>query len=152
MLQPDPPSRTLVSLNEIFKQSMRKAQMCHELPDVIVRNDALPDVYASSDDVLIMFDCLLGTILKTVPTGNKLFLYVDCDKEKKSVGLVEEELECFAIRFHTNLTTGDHWKALHAQPLSKAAEIISNHNWIFGVNNIFQTGCLFTITVKGKLA
>jgi hypothetical protein len=140
----------LVSMNAMFNESMKKAQACYVLPDIIVRCEALPQVNAPSEDVIAMFDNVLGTIFKTSPNGGKLFLHVDVEKEKMNGNLPMEQFENFTIRLHTNLTTNDGWRAANAAALSRASEIISRHNWIFGVNNIFQTGCLFTITVKGK--
>ena len=147
---PEPAFLNLVSMNALFNESMRKAQACYALPDIIVRCEPLPLVNAPVDDVKALFDNLLGMIFKTTPNGNKLFLYVDIEKGKMTDNPLSEQFENFAIRFYTNLTTGDSWKAANAGALSRASEIISRHNWIFGVNNIFQTGCLFSITVKGK--
>jgi len=147
---PEPAFRNLVSMNALFNESMRKAQVCYALPDIIVRCETLPQVNAPADDVKTLFDNLLGMIFKSSPNGNKLFLYVDIEKGKISDQSLTEQFENFTIRFYTNLTTGDSWTAANAGALSRASEIISRHNWIFGVNNIYQTGCLFTITVKGK--
>lgn len=147
--QSEPAFPNLVSLNAMFNESMRKAQVCYTLPDIIVRCEPLPLVNATAEDVKNIFDNILGMIFKTTPNGNKLFLYVDIEKEKM-INPVIEQFENFTIRFHTNLTTGDNWNSANAGALSRTSEIISRHNWIFGVNNIFQTGCLFTITVKGK--
>jgi hypothetical protein len=138
----------MFSLNEVLRESMRTL---YQFPGVIVRCESLPYIKGKHQEMLQLFDLLIGMITSFSPAAPKLFLYVDCDE-----GAVDTKLEPgfkkFVIKLHTNITTNDAWKERHRKVLADCERIVSEHKGDFQVNNISNTGCLFAISLAGKFA
>src|SRR5689334_12197737 len=75
----------LLALNDILKESLKKAQAQVDHVQLIVRCETLPLVRAGHEESLKLFDDLLGTILNHPPNGSRLFLYVHCEEESNDV-------------------------------------------------------------------
>ena len=143
---------TMLSLNEIFKESMRKVVSERTASKVIARCENLPDISGNKEDIVDLFEELIGMIVtdKTAPT--KLFLYIDCE-ESKDENLLKhfsEGFKTYTIKFRTNISPTKNWEEEHEMALNKCREIVSAHNAIFLVNSSNQTGCIFSITLPGK--
>jgi len=142
----------LLSLNDILKESLKKAQAQAENVQLIVRCELLPLIKAGQEDMTRLFDYLLSTILNHA--GNsRLFLHVDCDKDSDELMdlTLEKGFQRYTIKFYTNITTHDNWKLINNQALINCGQILSRHNGFFFVNDIRSTGCLFSISLPGKL-
>lgn len=144
-------SVNLLSLNQVFKESMKKAQTQSGNVEMIVRCENLPQVKGNHTEIVQLFDLLLAMILNNPPQNSKLYLYVDCEEEMTdTINLYFEGAKQYLIKFYTNITTHDHWKVLNSQSLIDCKQILSNHHGNLVVNNISSTGCLFTISLPGK--
>jgi len=144
-------SMNTLSLNQVFKESMKKAQAQTGNIEMIVRCENLPNVKGNYTEIVQLFDLLLAMILNNPPQNSKLYLYVDCEEEVTDIiDLHFEGAKQYLIKFYTNITTHDHWKVLNSQSLIDCKQILSNHHGNLVVNNISSTGCLFTISLRGK--
>lgn len=136
-----------LSLNDIFRESMKKAQAQVDNLQVIVRCENLPQVHGSRNEMLQLFDNLLGMILNHPPRNSKLFLYVDC--EEAETGSNNEKQ--YTIKFNTNIDTHENWKVINSQALVNCRQILSTHHGTLVVNNISSSGCLFILSLPGKM-
>lgn len=142
-----------ISLNEVVKESLEKIYSRHKDVDAIVRFEILPFAFGKRAELLQLFDLMLHSIFKSTFSGTKLFLFIDCIEAGKENGSIVNtpEQDLFQIRFHTNIKCHDKWRSENEPALATCTEIISNHNGIFVVSDSNTSGCLFTITVPGKL-
>ncbi len=137
-----------VSLNEILKECLKKAQARVDNLQMIIRCEHLPKVLASRDEMMQLFEDLLAVILNHRQLGaTSLFLYVDCEED--DVGLEPHKRYC--IKFHTNITTDEDWKLSSMQILSNCRQILSKYNGTLAVNDISSAGCLFSLSLPGKI-
>lgn len=142
---------SMLSLNQIFKESLKKAQSQADDLQIIVRCQNLPRINGSHAEIVQLFDMLLAMILNNPPQNSKLYLYVDCEED--NVDRIDSHFEGvkqYLIKFYTNITIHDHWKVLNSQSLINCKQILSNLHGNLVVNNISSTGCLFTISLPGK--
>jgi hypothetical protein len=137
---------TMLSLNEIFRESMQGA---YAYPDIIVRCETLPQIKGNRQEILNLFRMLTKMITSNRPAGPRLFLYVDCSEEIREAGQ-EQDFKNYQVRFYTNITAADEWRIANSAALSDCERIVANHKGKFQVNNIYNTGCLFTISLAGK--
>jgi light-regulated signal transduction histidine kinase (bacteriophytochrome) len=143
---------TLLSLNDVLRESLKKVQAKVDNLQLIVRCENLPQIKTSSGDLPTLFDDLLGMILNHPPTSSKLFLYIDCEEETTDLidMPLEEGFKRYIIKFFTNVHTHENWKLVNSQTLVNCRQILSNHNGTLVVNDISSTGCLFSVTLPGK--
>jgi len=146
------PNDGLLSLNDIIQQSLKKAQTQVDKAQLIVRCEALPRIKAEREEMVKLFDDLLSMILNCPPTTTRLFLYIDCEENATDVidMTLSEGFKYYAVRFHTNITTHDHWKLVNSQALINCKQILSRHNGNLVVNDISSTGCVFSVSLPGK--
>ena len=147
------PSVNAVSLNDLFSESMRKAQAANDRLKVIVRCETLPLVRVNQRDMTQVFDTLIALILSQSVKTSTIYLYIDCEESKESVGAqpATEGWRYFSIRFHTNISTTGNWRDQHADALQKCSRIVASHQGTLQVNSVVNTGCLYTISLPGKL-
>ena len=142
-----------LSLNEVLQVSLKKAQSQVEKVKLIVRCETLPRVKAEHDDMVRLFDELLGMILNSGQGIPRLFLYIDCEEDTSDVidMNLEPDLKRYFIKFHTNIVAHDNWKLVNSQALVSCRQILSKHNGNLAVNDIGSTGCLFSVLLPGKI-
>lgn len=147
------PPNAFLSLNEVLKESLKKAQAVVDHLQLVVRCESLPQVNGSRHEMIQLFDDLLSMILNHPPNALRLFLYVYCEEESNEV--IDLTLtgsnKRYCIKFHTNITTHESWKLMHSQTLSNCRYILSRHNGTLVVNDISNAGCLFSISLPGKI-
>lgn len=146
-------SNGLLDLNTVLKESLKKAQTEVDHLQLIVRCESLPQIKADQAEMEKLFDDLLGMILNHSPQTSRLFLYVDCEEDSGDVidMNLEEGFKRYLIKFHTNVTTHDNWKLINSQSLINCRQILSRHNGNLAVNEISKTGCLFSVSLQGKI-
>jgi len=143
----------LLALNEVLQESLKKAQVQVDKVKLIVRCESLPLIVADHDEMVNLFDELLGMILNHPPAASQLFLYINCEEDTTDIidMTLEEGLRRYCIKFHTNITTHDNWKLVNSQGLINCKQILSRHNGNLAVNDISSTGCLFSVLLPGKI-
>lgn len=143
---------SLLPLNEILQESLKKAQAQVDRVQLIVRCESLPMIKADHDEMIKLFDDLISMILNQPPNTTRLFLYVDCEEDRSDIidMSLSEEYRRYVIKFHTNITTHEHWKLVNSQTLANCRQILSRHNGNLVVNDVSSTGCLFSVSLPGK--
>lgn len=144
---------TLLSLSDVLQESLKKAQNQVDKSQLIIRCETLPKIKADHKEMVGLFDKLLGMILGYPPNTSRLFLYIDCEEDTNDVIDIslEDGLKRYMIRFHTNITTHNNWKLINSQALIDCRQILSRHNGNLAVNDISSTGCLFSVSLPGKI-
>jgi hypothetical protein len=142
----------LLALNDVLQESLKKAQNQVDKAQLIVRCENLPRIKADRDEMVKLFDGLLGTILNDPSNTSRLFLYVDCEEDSSDIidMTIQEGFKRYAVKFHTNITTHDNWKLVNNQVLIHCRQILLRHNGNLVVNDISSTGCLFSVLLPGK--
>jgi hypothetical protein len=139
-------------LNDVMQQSLHRFQSGIRNQNVIVRYESLPVIEADKTAMIKVFGSLVQMIINHPPEGSKLYLYVDCEEESR-----EQDSEThyvskrYFIRFHTNITTNEEWKAEYQRVLEECTAMLKQFGAGFTVNEIKNTGCLFSISLSGKL-
>ena len=143
---------TMLSLNEMFKESMRKIMAEPSDVKIITRCENLPYIRGNKNDVFVLFEELIKLIVTDKTAPSTLFLYIDCEELKvdNKQQHFSEGFNTYVIKFRTNISPTKNWEAEHETALAKCREIVSAHNAIFLVNSSNQTGCIFSITLPGK--
>ena len=139
---------TTISLNQLFKAALKKIQDASQRAEIIVRCESLPDVEGNSQQLSLFFETLLGLILEPSMNTGKLFIYLHCEEDKRY--LPGNNSKTYHIRFHTNLGCDQSWKERTEKSVMLCRQILTDHGGSFMVNNINNTGCLFSIILPGK--
>ncbi|MGZ3975597.1 MAG: hypothetical protein ACXVMI_15110 [Flavisolibacter sp.] len=142
-----------LSLNQVLQVSLKKAQAQVDRVKLIVRCETLPHVKAAQDDMVRLFDGLLGMILNSGQGNPRLFLYIDCEEDTSDLIDMNlgPDLKRYFIRFQTNIVAHDNWKLVNSQSLIGCRQILSRHNGNLAVNDISSSGCLFSVSLPGKI-
>lgn len=141
-----------VRLNEVMQKVLQAQQAACRTQSLIVRCQDLPQVEGDAAQWEQVFSLLLRTITENAVEGGKLFLYIDCEEEHKEVdAALTQGYKRFLLEIHTNMTTTGQWKQVHAPSLAHCSEVLALHSASFTVNEIQNTGCLFSISLLGKL-
>ena len=142
---------TMLSLNEMFKESMRKIMKEPSASKIITRCENLPYIRGNKEDILVLFEELIMMIVNDKTAPSPLLLYIDCVEVKDDQPLdISEGFNTYILKFRTNISPSKNWEAEHGKALAKCREIVSAHNAIFLINSSNQTGCIFSITLPGK--
>jgi hypothetical protein len=148
------PVKTVVDLNNILQQALQRHGPAIRTHKLVLRCQALPRVEGDPVRLLRLFEGLLEAILSQTPKGSRFLLHVDCGEERDPVvidlSLAPGQLR-YCIQFHTNITVTEEWKAMHGQFIADSMTLIAQQNGSFKVNEIKNTGCLFSISLPGTL-
>jgi hypothetical protein len=148
-------NREEINGNELFKEAMEALDTDFKRSASIMRIDSLPTIYGNRQQLVELFTALLTMIVDHPPLKSKLFLYLKCTEEEKDHEVIdlrldkEEVMYCFS--FHTNITTDDSWKLIHKHTLAWCKEIAVQNKGEFLYQDICNTGCLFTLSLPGKI-
>jgi hypothetical protein len=141
-----------IDLGEIVQQSLQKFTL-EKKSNIITRCETLPLVETNRGLITGAIESIIHMISSHSPEGSRLFLYIDCDEENS--GKVDPELlngfKRFRIRFHTNIDTTGSWRILHQKTIEDCKVALAQCNAGFAVNEIKSTGCLFSISLLGKM-
>lgn len=144
---------SLISLSDVFRESLKKVQAEVTNLQLIVRCETLPKIKADQEEMVKLFCKLLGMILNHPPKASKLFLYLDCDADNSDVidMSLEDGYKRYIIKFFTNVHTHENWKLVNSPSLAHCRQILSNYHGTLVVNDISSTGCLFSVSLPGKI-
>jgi hypothetical protein len=142
-----------IQLNEIMQYSLQRLQQQKKNLDIIVRCQSLPTIEADKKNIVKVFDHLVQMIVSYPPTGTRLFLYVDCEEENKETAASElvKKNKRYRVNIHTNINTDDVWKTAHQKTIAECKAILAQYGAGFTVNEIRSAGCLFSISLLGKM-
>jgi hypothetical protein len=140
-----------VSLNDVFRESLRKIEGFLKRDNLIVRCDDLPQISGTRQELKQVFDTLIDIIFDSA-LQSRLFLHVGCMEIhlEGNEPLTTKHMKRYQIRIQTNINTDKSWKDRHRNALDSCEQSLSRLDGTFSVNPVSNTGCLFTLTVPGK--
>lgn len=142
----------LVNLRAIIASDFSRIEEKINRLRAIIRCDVLPWVQENEISYSKLFQILIGTIVDHPPAASKLFIYIRCEKQNNEVlDMSEHDFELFKISIHTNIDTDEHWLQLYQQKIEAIKNSYGMAGSTFNYNVIKNTGCLYSITVAGKL-
>ena len=121
----------------------------------ILRSDKLPHVLGDEEVFLHLFKELVAMILNHPPQNSKLFLYVTCREDNPDEDVIDMRLtgdiRLFRTNFYTNITSDDQWTDLYKEDLAANSLLVEQNGGNFSFFPICNTGCLFSISLPGKI-
>jgi hypothetical protein len=121
--------------------------------DIIIRCETLPVIEGDKKNIVRVFEDIVQMIISHSPTGARLFLYVNCEEENKEA--INPELvktnKRYKVNFHTNISTDEVWKTAHEKTIAGCKALLAQYGAGFTVNEVKLTGCLFSISLLGKM-
>ena len=144
---------SFVSLNDAFRESMKKQQAAASGPDIIARCEVLPKVAAAEKDMNLLFELLVSMIFSRLTPEAKLFLFVDCmlDEDRNHDIFLNGEIKTYLIRFYSNLSADAAWIDEHNEILAQCRQLLAGCNGMLNLCPPGSTGWLFSVSLPGKL-
>jgi len=138
-----------INLNEMLRLALKPFLVAGRNKEIIVRCADLP--FINGDPVLIreVFNELVRMIMQ-IPGGSKRFLHIKCE-EQLPLSRQRQAVCSFRINFHTNLITDHNWKLINHEAILTCQEKLSSCGTELNVQEIVTTGCLFSISLQGKI-
>lgn len=142
---------SLVNLNLVVQNLLQAMQQVKEL-QAIIRFDLLPQVIGNDTELHEVFENLFTSIINHPPAGNKLFIYIRCEKAKsETMDLRLPEGFClYTIGIYTNIKADERWLQLHQQQQERSKGIIQQMMGTLITHPITNTGCLYELELPGK--
>jgi hypothetical protein len=145
------PHKEVISLNDVVRQVL-KQQVEVRSTQLVMRCQSLPVVEAYPQQLSEAFQLLLYTILPQKWREGKLFLHIDCEEVNKDVDAVlTQGYKRYLVHIHTNITTSPEWITANKASMEKCSDLLENMDASFTLNEVLNTGCLFSISLLGKL-
>jgi hypothetical protein len=121
----------------------------------ILRSEKLPHVKGEKATFHHLFGEVISMIINHPPPKSKLFLYITCKETIPDAEVIDMQLandvKLFQIDFHTNITSDEHWTDLYKAKLAECSVLLRQHGSSFSFFPICNTGCLFSISLPGKI-
>ena len=117
--------------------------------------DSLPLVNGNQEYITCLFDTLMSMVFSHPPGNSKLFLYVKCFPETVDSDVMDLRVKAdstlFKIEIYSNITTDKNWEILYQEKLAECSLQATNMSGSFSFSPITNTGCLFSLTLPGKI-
>ena len=144
----------ITDLNEILQSVLDKYSV-EQQNNFICRFDKLPLVYGDREHYICLFDALISMIISHPPHNSKLFLYVRCAEAKEDNEIIDLRpiagtILC-KIDIYSNITTDKNWEVVYQNKLTECALQATKNSGSFSFSPISNTGCLFSVTLPGKI-
>lgn len=143
-----------INLNELV-QSITQAYTVEGNSLFILRLDKLPVVVGERQVLTHLFATLLAMMVNHPPANSKLFMYIKCVEEQDEPDILDlrvtEGTRMYQMHFHTNINTDEGWQLFCKDRLAECGLIAQQHKGNFNFHTISNTGCLFSLTLPGKL-
>lgn len=145
-------AQEIADLDQIF----RNVLSAHTVNGgIIFRCDKLPLSPGNPEYFTCLFDAIISMIVSHPPFGSKLFLYVKCFPEvldSDVMDLRENENDApFKIEIYSNITTDKDWEMSYQAKLADCNVQSTRVSGNFSFTPIANTGCLFSLTLRGKI-
>jgi hypothetical protein len=138
-----------INLGEVIRQALQPFLATGRNREVIFRCDDLPAITGNTREVQDVFARLIRMIMQHA-SDSKKFLYIRCE-EKPAVSRLKSKASCYIIEFHTNLSSHPQWMQLNQENILACQQVLSKHEIYLAAHEISTTGCLFSISLQGKL-
>jgi hypothetical protein len=143
-------SGTLADLNDIMKEVLKQFQSSFHKRKLVTRCQLLPMVEGDPVRLREVFTELLSMIISPNKPGSQIFLHINCEVDEEGSQSSALTLRHHLIKFHTNITTSEDWKAGNREKIELCSSVLAESGAVFAVNQISSTGCLFSILMPGK--
>ena len=142
-----------ISLNDIMQRALQRLLQENKKQDIIVRCQSLPHIEADRKDIERVFNDMVRMIIHHPPMGTRLFLHINCEEERSEAGGAEwaKNTRRYRISFHTNICTDEAWKTANEKTIDGCSALLARYGAGITVNEITSTGCLFSISLLGKM-
>lgn len=142
----------LVDLNKVVRTVLDAHKQQIQQLSAILRCDHLPFVQGDMQSLDRLFASLIKMMIDHPASGsNNLFIYLKCQPdEQTNPGLREDEMR-YSISFHTNIKHSAHWQQLYKTKLEECALICERLRGSFENQSNLNSGCIFNLTLPGKL-
>jgi hypothetical protein len=142
----------LIDLNPVMQQALRRMQRSGRHLEVIVRCEHLPVMNTVRADMEAVFSSLVSIIGEKAATDCRRFLYIGCSEEHKDISAdLTNGYKRFLLQFHSNVSTDARWKEVHSDVLESCSQLLKKFQADLTVYEVKNTGCLFSISLLGKL-
>jgi hypothetical protein len=142
-----------VDLNEIVQTICNRYTTTGK--SFILRSDRLPHVNANKEALILLFSELISAIINHPPQNSKLFLYITCRGQPQDADVMDLRLagnfKMYLIDLHTNITSDELWMNLYKNKLEECSVMTQRIGGSFSFFPICNTGCLFSISLPGKI-
>ena len=95
-------------------------------------------------------------IVSHPPQGSKLYLYVKCFPETVDDDVmdlrVDAQTAIYKIEIYSNITTDKEWEMLHQAKLAECNLQAAKVKGRFSFSPVVNTGCVFSLTLPGKIS
>ena len=141
--------QAFINLNEIIRQALRPFLAAGRNKDIIVRCSDMPHILGDPELIREVCNNLVRMIMQ-FPGGSQRFLHIKCE-EQLPVSRQRLAVSTFRVEFHTNLSTDTNWKQFNHETILACQEKLLACNAILNVHEILTAGCLFSISLQGKI-
>jgi hypothetical protein len=138
-----------INLGDVIRQALQPFLSAGRNREVIFRCDDLPAVSAEPGVIQEVFSRLIRMIMQH-PSDSRKFFYIRCEEKLPSLKQ-KAARSTYIIEFHTNLSNHSQWMQLNQESILDCQQIMLRHGLDLAVHEITTTGCLFSISLQGKL-
>jgi hypothetical protein len=145
----EPGIQEFINLNEMIRQALKPFLATGRNKDIIVRCANMPLISGDPDMIQQVCNDLVRMIMQ-FPGGSQRFLHIKCE-EQLPIIRQRQQVSNFQVEFHTNLSSDSHWKQLNHETILACQEKLLACGAVLTVKEILTSGCLFSISLQGKI-
>lgn len=141
-----------VNLNEVVRDIIEKMKHGTVQSRAIIRYDELPVVTGSPEKLSELFGILFHSIIAQ-GIATKPFIYIKCARQQDEVMdlSIPANSGMYSLAVYTNIVANHIWLEQHKADIEIMKEILKNQHGNLHCSTIESTGCLYLITLPGKL-
>ena len=140
----------LVDANKVLRNAIQKLSPEFR-NEVVLRFDELAQLQVSEESMEQAFFKLLQLFVNEKPSDKKLFLHITCFHDSKAVTkTIGRGLQRYIIQFHTNISLHAAWMQEAEKNINNIATLLLPFNGSLQVNQLKNSGCVFSISLPGK--
>jgi len=144
----------LVNLNEIVQDIIEKMKHGQVQSRAIIRYDDLPLVAGDAERLGELFGILFHSIVTHGSMGCKPFIYIKCSLLHNDEVMdlsIPASSGMFNLAVYTNIVANHIWLEQHQADIETMETILKSLHGNLHCSTIEKTGCLYLITLPGKL-
>jgi hypothetical protein len=142
-----------VDLNEVVQDLMERMKHGPVQSRAIIRYETLPVVSGNPEKLSELFGILFHSIVMQGGIGTKPFIYIRCTLQQSEIMdlSVPANSGMYSLTVYTNIVANHVWLEQHRADIETMKSILKNLHGNLHCSTIENTGCLYLITLPGKL-
>lgn len=142
-----------VNLNEIVQDTIERMKHGPVQSRAIIRYDELPVVVGSPEKLNQLFGILFHSIVAQGAITTKPFVYIKCSRQQDDILdlSIPTNTGIFSLAVYSNIAANHIWLEQHKADIETMNVILKNLHGNLHYSTIENTGCLYLITLPGKL-